>query len=91
MSRENQRHFKFDWITIFLFLILVFFGWINIMSASHSGEITSYVNMNEPYGKQLVFIFLTFGLIAIILAIEAKFYERFASIIYLISILSLLG
>lgn len=91
MSRENQRHFKFDWITIFLFLILVFFGWINIMSASHSGEITSYTNINQPYGKQLIFIFLTFGLIAIILAIEAKFYERFASLIYLFSILSLLG
>lgn len=91
MSRENQRHFKFDWITIFLFLILVFFGWINIMSASHSGEITSYTDMNESYGKQLIFIFLTFGLIALILAIEAKFYEQFASLIYLVSILSLLG
>lgn len=91
MSRENQRHFKFDWITILLFLILVFFGWINIMSASHSGEVISYFDMNEPYGKQLIFIFLTFGLIAVILAIEAKFYERFASIIYLTSIISLIG
>ena len=91
MSRDNQKHFKFDWITIFLFLTLVFFGWINIMSASHSGEISSYTDMTQPYGKQLVFIFLTFGLIAVILAIEAKFYEKFASIIYLFSILSLLG
>lgn len=91
MSRENQRHFKFDWITIVLFLILVIFGWINITSASYSGEITSYFDMDQPYGKQLIFIFLTFGLIAIILAIEAKFYERFASIIYILSIVSLLG
>ncbi len=38
-----------------------------------------------------VFIIFTFGLIILILALDAKFYERFASIIYFISILSLLG
>jgi rod shape determining protein RodA len=43
------------------------------------------------YGKQLVFIFLTVGLIILILAIESKFYERFSSIIYTISMLSLVG
>jgi len=61
------------------------------MSASNSGEITSYFNLSEPYGKQAVFIVLAIILIAITLSIEAKFYERFASIIYLISLLSLMG
>lgn len=91
VQTDNKRHFKFDWITILLFLILLFFGWINIISASTTGEITSYLDLNQPYGKQLLYIFLTFGLIAVILAIEAKFYERFASIIYLVSLLSLVG
>lgn len=90
MQREH-RGFKFDWITITLFLILVGFGWLNIVSASHTGEITSYFDMSQPYGKQLMFIMLTFALIVIILSIEAKFYERFASIIYFISLLSLIG
>jgi rod shape determining protein RodA len=87
--RANQ--FKLDWITIILFLLLVFFGWLNIMSASASGEITSLLNFSEPYGKQLIFILLTFGLIILILSVEAKFYERFASIIYFVSLLSLIG
>jgi rod shape determining protein RodA len=91
VQTDNKRHFKFDWVTILLFLILLFFGWINIISASTTGEITSYLDLNQPYGKQLLYIFLTFGLIAVILAIEAKFYERFASIIYLVSLLSLVG
>ncbi|TPV35653.1 rod shape-determining protein RodA [Paucihalobacter ruber] len=91
VQADHKRHFKFDWITILLFLILLFFGWINIISASTTGEITSYLDLNQPYGKQLLYIFLTFGLIAVILAIEAKFYERFASIIYLVSLLSLVG
>lgn len=89
--QRDFRGLNFDWITIALFLLLVGFGWLNIMSASHSGEITSYFDMNHPYGKQSVFIIFTFILIILILALDAKFYERFASIIYLISILSLLG
>ena len=91
MLRENQRRFKFDWITVILFLLLVGFGYINILSASHDGEVTSYFNMSELYGKQLVFIGLTFVIIILILSLEAKFYERFSSIIYLVAILSLIG
>ena len=91
MQRENQRRFKFDWVTIILFLLLVGFGWVNILSASHSGEIASYFDMSQPYGKQLIFIGFTFVLVILILSFEAKFYERFSSLIYLVSIVSLVG
>lgn len=91
MLRENQRRFKFDWITIILFLLLVGFGYVNILSAAHDGEVTSYLNMTELYGKQLVFIGLTFVIIILILSLEAKFYERFSSIIYLAAIILLVG
>lgn len=91
MFRENRRTLKLDWITIILFLVLVGFGWVNIMSASHVGENFSYFDLDQPYGKQMMFIALTIVLIIIILSIEAKFYERFSSVIYIISILSLVG
>ena len=91
MLRENQRRFKFDWITIILFLLLVGFGYLNILSASHVGEVTNYFDTSQLYGKQLIFIGLTFALIILILSFEAKFYERFASIIYLVAILALIG
>ncbi|WP_425077333.1 rod shape-determining protein RodA [Psychroserpens sp. S379A] len=91
MNREHHRGFKFDWIIIILFLLLVGFGWLNIMSASHIGNIESYFDMNQLYGKQLVFIGLSFVLIVLILSIEAKFYERFASIIYIVAMLALVG
>ena len=67
------------------------FGWLNILSASHSGDISSYFDISQPYGKQAVFIVLAFVLIAVPLSLEAKFSERFASIIYLASLLSLVG
>ena len=91
MVRETNKHFKFDWITIVLFLILVGFGWLNILSASHTGDSINYFDFSQPFGKQLIFILLTFGLIVLILAIETKFYERFSSIIYIVSMLSLVG
>jgi rod shape determining protein RodA len=91
MNLSRNRGFKVDWICIILFMLLVGFGWLNILSASLSGDITSYFDMSQPYGKQLVFILFSVALIILIFSIEAKFYERFASIIYLVSILSLLG
>ena len=91
MLRNTNRHFKFDWIVIILFLLLTGFGWLNILSASHSGQIVEYLNFSEPYGKQLIFIFLTFVLIVLLLAIDSKFYERFSSVIYIVSMLSLVG
>lgn len=91
MLRENQRNFKFDWITIILFLLLVGFGYLNILSASHIGEITSYFDTSQLYGKHMMFIGLTFILIVLILSFEAKFYEQFASVIYVVAMLALVG
>ena len=91
MSIDTSGKYNFDWITISLFMLLVGFGWLNILSASHSEEVISYFNLDERYGKQLVFIGMTFVLIILVLAVDAKFYERFASVIYLVSILSLIG
>jgi len=89
--RQTDRHFKFDWITILLFFILAGFGWLNILSASQSGEIVDYFSFTEFYGKQLIFIILSVILIILILSIDAKFYERFSSIIYFASLLFLIG
>ena len=90
-NRNQHRRFKFDGVIIVLFLLLVGFGWLNIMSASHEGEITNYFDMSQLYGKHAVFLGLTFVLIVLILSVEAKFYERFASVIYIIAMLSLVG
>ncbi|GGD13984.1 rod shape-determining protein RodA [Hyunsoonleella pacifica] len=91
MVRESNRYFKFDWVTIIIFLLLVGFGWLNILSASHTGTDINYFDFTKPFAKQLAFICLTLILIVLLLAIDAKFYERFASIFYIISMLSLVG
>jgi len=91
MRLNRNRNLKFDWICIILFILLVGFGWLNILSASLSGEVISYLDFSQPYGKQLVFIIFSLALIILIFSLEAKFYERFSSIIYLVSMMSLIG
>ncbi|WP_373059760.1 rod shape-determining protein RodA [Zunongwangia sp. H14] len=81
----------FDWLTIFIYVILVFFGWANIYSASLGDNTTSYFDLSQVYGKQGLWIILSFLIIIIVLSIEAKFYQRFSSVIYIISLLSLAG
>ncbi|UAB81616.1 rod shape-determining protein RodA [Marixanthomonas sp. SCSIO 43207] len=82
---------KLDWLTIFLYFALIAIGWVNIYSASLDDSATSFWDFDQIYTKQLIWIFLSVVLIIFILAIEAKFYERFSSIIYLASLLSLVG
>lgn len=82
---------KLDWLTIFLYFALIAIGWVNIYSASLDDSATTFWDFDQIYTKQLIWIFLSVVLIIFILAIEAKFYERFSSIIYLVSLLSLVG
>jgi len=91
MIGERKNVFKVDKVLVVLYILLVGFGWGNILSSSLTGEVDSIFNIGELYGKQLVFILLSSVIILITLSIEAKFYERFASVFYLLAILSLIG
>ena len=73
-----------DWISIIIYTLLVILGWLNIYSSSLS-------SMEDTYQKQLIFIVLTIPLIFIVLSIDGKFYEKYASIIFAVSLLYLLG
>jgi rod shape determining protein RodA len=82
---KNQSTKKnLDWSCIFLYSALVIMGWLNIYSSSLS-------SLEDTYQKQFVFILLTIPLIFIILSIDGKFYEKYASIIFVVSLLSLAG
>ena len=68
-------------------------GWLNIYSSSLSnieGE-SSIFDVTQIYGKQFLFILFTIPLIFSIMAIDAKFFEKYSIIIFAISLLSLMG
>lgn len=82
---------RLDWLTVILYVLLVFIGWINIYSTSLSDTDTSLFDFSTMYGKQMLFIGLAFLGIVFVLFVESNFFERFASIFYVISIVLLLG
>jgi rod shape determining protein RodA len=69
----------------------VAFGWMNIYAASSTNTSGEVFDFSTKYGKQILWIFLSFPLIIFILFFNSKFYERFASVLYLISLTSLVG
>jgi rod shape determining protein RodA len=80
-----------DWITIFIYITLVIMGWMNIYSASLPMEETYILDTSQIYGRQLLFIFLTIPIILIVLNLNAKIFEKFSVVFYIIGILLLLG
>ena len=73
-----------DWTCVIIYSLLVLMGWLNIYSSSLS-------SLEGTFEKQLIFIVLTIPLIFIVLSLDGKFYEKYASIIFGISLLSLAG
>ncbi|WP_124979481.1 rod shape-determining protein RodA [Nonlabens xiamenensis] len=82
---------RYDPWTILIYMGLVVMGWFSIYSAAPVVEHGSLLDMEMVYGKQLLWIGMALFLIVIILAIEVKFYERFAGLIYIIALISLIG
>ncbi|MHC5308808.1 rod shape-determining protein RodA [Myroides sp. LJL116] len=89
--RSVSVHRNIDWISVLIYFLLVFAGWVNIYSASLPAVTTSIFDLDQIYGRQLMFIFATIPVIILILSIDAKFYEKYALIFYIIGLLSILG
>ena len=90
-KRKTNIFAGIDWILVLFYIVLVFIGWITIYAASVSEDQNEVLNLTVLYGKQLLWIGLSTILIILIIAIDAKFYERFSIIFYGITILLLLG
>ncbi|MEM0575963.1 rod shape-determining protein RodA [Flavobacterium polysaccharolyticum] len=73
-----------DWICVIIYILLVVLGWLNIYSSSLSSE-------EGTSDKQLIFILFAIPLIFTVLYVDGKFYEKYASIIFALSLVSLLG
>ncbi|OCB75195.1 rod shape-determining protein RodA [Flavobacterium crassostreae] len=82
---KNQSIKKnLDWTCILIYSALVIMGWLNIYSSSLSAT-------DDTSQKQLIFILLTIPLIFVLLALDGKFYEKYASIIFGAALLLLAG
>jgi len=91
LKARNNILLNLDWITVFLYLVLVILGWINIYAAVYSDEHQSIFDMGQRYGKQLIFIIAGVLLAILVLSVDSKFFAAFATHIYIITILLLVA
>jgi rod shape determining protein RodA len=91
MRREINIINNIDWITIFLYIILVIMGWLNIYAAVYSEEHKSIFDLHQRYGAQAIWILAAFIIAIIAVVTDTKFYTFFAYFFYGVSLLLLIA
>jgi rod shape determining protein RodA len=99
MSKEIDIKQGIDWTTVWLYIALVFFGWINIYAAVFNPDSLEFTDnkflhifsLSHRAGVQFMFISMCFFIILVILFIDYKFYDTFGYILFAIIIVVLIG
>ncbi len=89
MSRRINILESIDWLTIGIYLLLVFFGWLNIFAVGYNDQFMSIFDLRHNYGDQLIWILISFVLILMIFILDYKVFPFFSYVIYGLSILLL--
>lgn len=83
MRRGDTIISKLDWLTIFLFFLIVLLGWLNIYAAVYDESATQNIfSTSLNSGRQLIFIAASIVLIIAILTVDFKFYDTFGYFIF---------
>lgn len=88
-SRRDRWIGNLDWLTIVIYLILVFIGWMSVYSASFNESNPSVFDFSQRYGKQFIWIACALFLAIAILLIDAKVFNVLSFWIYSITLVLL--
>lgn len=80
-----------DWALVILLTFLVFFGWVNIISATSNIELIDWFDWNGKAGKQLLWIGICAVFAFTIVNIESEFFIRTSMIQYVLTLLLLVA
>ena len=73
-----------DWWTVGLYVLMVFFGWVNIYAAVYNEEQASIFDLSQRYGMQTLWIGVSFCLAISILLIDGKYWHMLAYPFYML-------
>ncbi len=91
MQRRVNIWSSIDWLTVAIYLVLVFVGWINIYAAVYNEDHHSIFDFSQRYGKQLIWIAAALLIAFTIFVIDINFYSYFAYFVYGLMILLLIA
>ena len=90
MNATIKPYRNIDWVTVLIYVFLVFFGWLNIYAANYDPEANNLLYPSSEPFKQLVWIGLSLITIGVLFLIDSKFFVEFAYIFFGLSVLLLL-
>ena len=82
MRRAKEIFGNVDWMSVSLYILLIFFGWVNIYASQYNDDQTLLFDLSQRHSKQLLFIAVSLFVAFIILIIDWKFFEAFSYILY---------
>ena len=89
MRRSGNEIFTdVDWVTVLLYIVLVTMGWMNIYAAVYNEHHYEITDITQKYGKQMIWIGLSFFIAITLLIINENLYTAFAYGIFAIILLA---
>ena len=83
MRRDSNILNRIDWLTLLIYGILVFMGWLNIYASVYEpGADMNIFDFSLNSGKQLIWIASTVIIFFIIVSIDFQFYESVSYVLY---------
>ena len=93
MVRQSDRQpsvlRSIDWWTVFIYVLLLAFGWISVCGASYSYGDTDIFSLDTRSGMQIIWIGTSLCLGFVLLMLDSRFYDTFAYILYAVLLLLL--
>lgn len=90
MQRRENIAKNLDWTTLFLYLMLVGFGWATIYAVGFKDGAKVF-DFSTQHGKQMIWIGASMVLALVILIVDSKFYSTIAFPVYFATILLLVA
>lgn len=76
---------------IFLYLLMISIGWLNIFAVEYTEAHKHIFDLSTSYGKQMVWIITALLLGAAVLMLDVRFFTSFSWIIYVVFLVVLVG
>ena len=83
VTRNDSLWKTLDWVTIFIYLLLIVGGWFSVCGASYDYGERDFLDFSTRAGKQFVWIICSFGLGFVLLMLDDSLYDMFSYLIYI--------
>tara|TARA_B100001142_G_scaffold325774_1_gene379983 strand:- start:446 stop:1708 length:1263 start_codon:yes stop_codon:yes gene_type:complete len=90
MRKAKNIFTNIDTTSVFLYILIILFGWVNIYASQYNDDASFVVDLTSRYGKQMLFIAMSAFIAFFILIIDWKFFYSLSYIFYTIIILLLI-